>query len=54
MSKRHKTVVPDFSSKRSPAARTQPDKTLPAPPPAPKAPLIKPQATSAKSGHRGQ
>ena len=54
MSKRHKTVVPDFSSKRSPSAQTPPGKGMPAPAAAPKAPAIKPQATSSKAGHRGQ
>ncbi len=54
MSKRRKTVIPDFSSKRSPTAHAPLGKALPVSPAAPKAPPVKPQATSAKSGHRGQ
>ena len=54
MSKRRKTVIPDFSSKRTQTAHSPLAKALPAPPAAPKAPAVKPQATSAKSGHRGQ
>jgi hypothetical protein len=53
MTKKHRTVVPDFSSHKpkagtpsAPAAKG----AKPAPPPVPKA---KPQATSSKSGHRG-
>jgi hypothetical protein len=52
MSKKHRTVVPDFSSHK-PQAKVQgaPARTTkPTPPPTPK---IKPHATSAKSGRRG-
>jgi len=54
MSKRRKTVVPDFSSKRPTGAQANVAKALPAPAAAPKPPAIKPQATAAKSGHRGK
>lgn len=54
MSKHRKTVVPDFSSKKASATRALFGKAVPAPVTAPKAPVVKPQATSAKSGHRGQ
>jgi hypothetical protein len=52
MSKKHRTAVPDFS-------RAKPGVTKPGvagkPTKAPAAPVLraKPQATSAKSGHRG-
>lgn len=54
MSKRRKTAVPDFSTKKGPTARGPIGQTPVAPPVSPKQPAIKPQATSAKSGHRGQ
>jgi hypothetical protein len=53
MSKKHRTVVPDFSSHKPQAGTPSAPATKgakPAPPPVPKA---KPQATSSKSGHRG-
>ena len=53
MSKKHRTVVPDFSSHKpqsgTPSA-TETKGAKPAPPPVQK---VKTQATSAKSGHRG-
>lgn len=53
MSKRRRTVVPDFSSKK-PAKGPVPatGAAAPAPPPV-AAPRVKPQATSSKSGRRG-
>ena len=53
MSRKHRTVVPDFSSHK-PQAKvpgTNP-KAVSAPPPPP-APKVKPPATSSKSGRRG-
>jgi hypothetical protein len=55
MSKRRKSSIPDFSSKRTPVkgagGTSAPAKgAVAAPTPAPR---VKPQATSAKSGRRG-
>ncbi|HVA56280.1 MAG: hypothetical protein WBQ26_09005 [Gemmatimonadaceae bacterium] len=53
--KKHRTNVPDFSRKQQPSRR-EPEaegEKLIAPVHRP-APLVKPRATSAKSGRRGQ
>lgn len=54
MGKKRKHPIPDFSSKRPPAPRNAPDRAAPGPVRPPRAQVVKPQATSAKSGHRGQ
>lgn len=51
MSKKHRTAVPDFSS-RKPHPKSSGVAATKAPVPVP-APRVKPQATSAKSGRRG-
>jgi hypothetical protein len=59
MKRKHRAVIPDFSRKK-PSAPGRPRPEDGAPPPNVKAatrhpvPNIKPQATSAKSGRRGQ
>jgi hypothetical protein len=45
--------IPDFSKKAKPQHAVAPDRKA-APPPQARAPLPKPQATSSKSGRRGQ
>ena len=50
--KKHRTVVPDFSHKRPTRPGTEEPK-LQQPVPRP-TPLVKPRATSQKSGRRGQ
>jgi hypothetical protein len=54
MSKKRKVVVPDFSSHKKQTDRNPLKSAIAQPPVAPKPPAIKPQATSSKSGHRGQ
>lgn len=46
--------VPDFSTKRGQAQKPGAPAEKSATAPAPRPPAIKPQATSAKSGRRGQ
>ena len=46
--------IPDFSSKRAPTQKQGTPGEKSVTPPVPRPPAIKPQATSAKSGRRGQ
>lgn len=46
--------IPDFSTKRGPTSKPGAPVEKSAATPAPRPPAIKPQATSAKSGRRGQ
>ena len=46
--------IPDFSTKRNATQKPGAPAEKSAAPPAPRPPSIKPQATSAKSGRRGQ
>lgn len=51
MSKKRKTIVPQFNTSKKPGQPTKPTMgPSAAPPPVTR---IKPQSTSAKSGHRG-
>ncbi|HSA56909.1 MAG TPA: hypothetical protein VLE53_14455 [Gemmatimonadaceae bacterium] len=51
MKRKHRNIIPDFSRKPK-VDRSVPAEGKPAPPP--QAPRVKPQATSSKSGRRGQ
>ena len=54
MKRKGPRAIPDFSSKRPAAPHGTPDpKFKTQPPPVPRAPLVKPRATSSKSGQRG-
>lgn len=53
MGKKHRVNVPDFSSHKKQGNKGPVVPTVAPPPVAPKAPAIKPQATSSKSGRRG-
>ncbi len=50
MSKKRKSVIPEFGKKAPMAVRPTGGA---APPVAPRAPVVKPQSTNAKSGRRG-
>jgi hypothetical protein len=56
MKKKGFRAIPDFSRKKKAAPGT-PNAVVPdtkvAPPPVPREPIVKPQATSSKSGRRG-
>ncbi|HJU65929.1 MAG TPA: hypothetical protein VJ596_09640 [Gemmatimonadaceae bacterium] len=51
MKKKHRAHVPDFSRKPLPQAPAADNVKVP---PRPPTPTVKPRATSAKSGRRGQ
>lgn len=53
MKKKGPKSIPDFSRKKAPPRTVDTPPAQPAPPATPRVPVVKPQATSQKSGRRG-
>ncbi len=53
MKKKGPKSIPDFSAKRPPSKSVDGSVAKPAAPGSPRVPVVKPQATSQKSGRRG-
>jgi hypothetical protein len=54
MKRKGERHIPDFSHKQKPGPTAPGDRDTKHPAPPPRAPQVKPQTTSAKSGRRGQ
>lgn len=53
MKKKGPKSIPDFSRKKAPSRTVDAPAAKPAAPGSPRVPVVKPQATSQKSGRRG-
>ncbi len=53
MGKKRKSVIPEFGRQKPKGMRPAAGTAQPAAPAVPRAPVVKPQSTNAKSGRRG-